>query len=206
MLVLWLFTSERKMVRTRHEAVERDAGEPGPVCESDGEHASALNMATNVQVSVQSLPINATTTDSLAAGDSTVLQTTHTGTTSMTMPHPLPPAIGSGEGTTQDNMTRGAVFDIPRTENVNKPSFKPDHFNGTTSWIDYKVHFEMCATINGWTRQQMAAYLAGSLRGSAQQVLGDLSPEKRQVYSELVAALSRRFHPDYQNELFNAQL
>ena len=28
---------------------------------------------------------------------------------------------------------------------------KPATFDGTSSWIDYKSHFDMCADINSWS-------------------------------------------------------
>ena len=45
-----------------------------------------------------------------------------------------------------------------------------------------------------------------SLRGAACQLLRTLTPLKRQNYRELVNALSRRFNPENQTELFRAEL
>jgi hypothetical protein len=60
---------------------------------------------------------------------------------------------------------------------------------------DYLVHFEVCAQLNGWSDAGKAAYLAVSLRGLAQQLLGDLSTDTRASYSGLSTALAQRFDP-----------
>lgn len=52
----------------------------------------------------------------------------------------------------------------------------------------------------------MAMCLAASLKGEAQAVLVDLDPEYRRNFSALVAALSRRFSPSHQTEVFRIQL
>ena len=31
---------------------------------------------------------------------------------------------------------------------------KPATFDGSTSWLDYKTHFDMCAKLNGWGKVQ----------------------------------------------------
>jgi hypothetical protein len=70
-----------------------------------------------------------------------------------------------------------------------KPKVMPGHFDGTGCWPDYIVHFEVCAQLNGWDQANKAAYLAVSLRGLAQQLLGDLTSYTRASYSELKTAL-----------------
>ena len=51
-----------------------------------------------------------------------------------------------------------------------KSSFitKQATYDGSTSWIDYRSHFDMCAELNNWTIQQKGLYLGVSLRGLAQ--------------------------------------
>ncbi|XP_071153837.1 uncharacterized protein [Mytilus edulis] len=82
---------------------------------------------------------------------------------------------------------------------------KPCHYNGSTSWTDYLSHFEMCALVNNWSENQKGLYLAVSLMGQAQAVLGDLPSEKRQNFSDLVSALEERFAPSSQTELYRVQ-
>ncbi|VDI36538.1 Hypothetical predicted protein [Mytilus galloprovincialis] len=82
---------------------------------------------------------------------------------------------------------------------------KPCHYNGSTSWTDYLSHFKMCALVNNWSENRKGLYLAVSLMGQAQAVLGDLPSEKRQNFSDLVSALEERFAPSSQTELYRVQ-
>ncbi|VDI00523.1 Hypothetical predicted protein [Mytilus galloprovincialis] len=70
----------------------------------------------------------------------------------------------------------------------------------------YIVHFEMIAEINGWDENTKALELATCLRGSAQAILSDLRPDLRRSYAHLVAALTSRFQPSNQAELYRAQM
>ena len=52
----------------------------------------------------------------------------------------------------------------------------PDVFTGTKGSLkDWLRHFETCARWNGWDYAERGVNLAMSLRGHAQQVLGELS-------------------------------
>ncbi|VDI66594.1 Hypothetical predicted protein [Mytilus galloprovincialis] len=82
---------------------------------------------------------------------------------------------------------------------------KPATYNGGDSWIDYKSHFDMVSKVNDWSHEQMGLYLAVSLRGQAQGILGDLSTEVRSDYDSLVVALEERFAPPSQTELYRVQ-
>ncbi|CAG2243407.1 unnamed protein product [Mytilus edulis] len=93
-----------------------------------------------------------------------------------------------------------------RRDNKNKNIIKPATFDGQGSWIDYKSHFEACSSINGWTDTEKGLYLAVSLRGQAQGVLGNLPTDKRQTFIELVRSLEERFSPANQTELYRTQL
>ena len=83
---------------------------------------------------------------------------------------------------------------------------KPATFDGSSSWIDYRSHFDMCAELNNWTHQQKGLYLGVSLRGLAQGVLGNLPVEDQKDFEALSKALSERFSPESQTELYRAQL
>ncbi|CAC5393294.1 unnamed protein product [Mytilus coruscus] len=56
-----------------------------------------------------------------------------------------------------------------------------------------------------WSEHQKGLYLAVSLIGQAQAVLGDLPKEKRQIFSDLVFALEERFAPSSQTEFYRVQ-
>ncbi|CAG2190935.1 unnamed protein product [Mytilus edulis] len=87
----------------------------------------------------------------------------------------------------------------------NDVKIKPSKYDGLTPWMDYLSHFEMCALVNMWSEHQKGLYLAVSLIGQAQAVLGDLPKEKRQIFSDLVFALEERFAPSSQTELYRVQ-
>ncbi|PJE78408.1 hypothetical protein CI610_02661 [invertebrate metagenome] len=83
---------------------------------------------------------------------------------------------------------------------------KPATYDGTGSWLDYQAHFEACSSINHWTESQKGLYLAASLRGHAQTVLGNMSKDKPCQYTSLTSALEARFAPKNQTELYRSML
>ncbi len=89
---------------------------------------------------------------------------------------------------------------------ANRDRTKPPLYDGTTSWTDYLVQFDLVAELNGWDQGSMAMYLATSLRGAAQSVLGDLDEFGRRDYRTLVTSLNQRFGPQNQTQMFRALL
>lgn len=87
-----------------------------------------------------------------------------------------------------------------------KPLAMPDMFNGKTSWIDYKAHFEACATLNGWTQQEKVDFLKTRLAGPARRTLTTISNSGIQSYNDIVTALSERFEPAGREEVYLAEL
>ena len=83
---------------------------------------------------------------------------------------------------------------------------KAAYYNGKNSWKDYHAQFELVAILNGWNEEAKALELATNLRGSARSILADLDPDKRYDYESLVSALSARFEPDYQADMYLAQI
>ena len=83
---------------------------------------------------------------------------------------------------------------------------KPQEFDGTVSWPAYRAQFELISANNGWGDTEKAAYLAGSLKGTALELLGHLPPETQRDYTALVMTLERRFGTANQDQLFRAQL
>ncbi|OWF47727.1 hypothetical protein KP79_PYT26157 [Mizuhopecten yessoensis] len=79
-------------------------------------------------------------------------------------------------------------------------------YDGTTSWIDYRSHFEACARINDWSHYEKGLHLAVALRGQAQGILGDLAVSQQQDFFSLINSLEERFSPPDQIELYSAQL
>ena len=71
---------------------------------------------------------------------------------------------------------------------------------------DYHAHFEACAEISDWRYNQKGLYLAVSLRGSAQGVLGNVLKGSKPDYQTLVRVLEERFAPPSQTELYRVQM
>ena len=91
-------------------------------------------------------------------------------------------------------------------KNIHKNTIKPATYDGKGPWPDYKSHFDACAQINNWSETEKGLYLAVSLRGQAQGVLGNLPKQDRQNFKELVKSLEERFSPSNQTELYRTQL
>ena len=89
---------------------------------------------------------------------------------------------------------------------LRRPAVMPDKFDGGVAWQDYIAHFELCAKLNYWTETQKANYLAVSLRGRAQELLGDMTSETKNCYESLVGCLANRFGSQGQADLYRVQL
>ena len=87
-----------------------------------------------------------------------------------------------------------------------KLSIKPTSFDGSTSWEDYKAQFDLIAELNHWDAGTKSIYLAASLKGPAQGILGDLEDAQRRDLPTLTAALNSRFGSENQTEMHRAQL
>ena len=100
----------------------------------------------------------------------------------------------------EDNLQSNVIF------KQQKPLMLPDRYTGEVPWMDYVAHFNSCAQINGWNEVQKGDYLAASLHGAAQEVIGDLPYHLTVSYSDLVRHLERRFGVGGQAELHLTEL
>ncbi|KAK3090718.1 hypothetical protein FSP39_014054 [Pinctada imbricata] len=117
---------------------------------------------------------------------------------------------------TSNVQTPTVTSNVPTPGQVNShvqsPAFdrrreiKPATYDGSGNWLDYKSHFQSVSKINRWTDDDKGLYLAASLRGHAQAVLGDLPDSKKDDYTSLIKALEDRFLPPNQTELYRVQL
>ena len=72
----------------------------------------------------------------------------------------------------------------------------PEPFTGTKGDLkEWLLHFETCSRWNDWSYDEKGVNLAMSLRGNAQQILGELSPHEVEDFDSIKAVLKRRFDP-----------
>ena len=55
---------------------------------------------------------------------------------------------------------------------------RPPPYDGRGPWDAYRTQFQMLATVNGWSTQEKAAYLAVSLKGAAVNVLNGIPADQ----------------------------
>ena len=88
---------------------------------------------------------------------------------------------------------------------------EPQTYDGTTDFKDYILYFEQVAIWNKWNDVEKAQQLVMCLRGQAQNILPDLALCQMNTYSEVRAAVERRFDPPgreiaYKRELRDKRL
>ena len=109
----------------------------------------------------------------------------------------------------QVNNHNASNFALPNrpddTQNKLKPK-RPPTYDGSTSWQDLLVQFEMISVVNKWDNATKAYELATSMRGTAQGIVTDIEPEKRLDYNRLLTALTSRFEPENQANMYKSQL
>ena len=88
----------------------------------------------------------------------------------------------------------------------NTKGMKPGTYDGTSSWSDYLIQFNLIADYYRWTEYDKALQLATHLRGTAQGVLADLNQAQRTNFASLTSALAARFEPVQQSELYRAKI
>ena len=94
----------------------------------------------------------------------------------------------------------------PRTPTASVARTKAPVYDGTSSWADYLLQFEMVAELNGWEERSMAMYLATNLRGAAQSVLGILMGSADGIIEPWLLVWGQRFGTENQTEMFRALL
>ena len=87
-----------------------------------------------------------------------------------------------------------------------RPIVMPDQYTGEEDWMDWIVHFELCARINDWDDEAKTDFLAVRLTKTAQQVYRDLPSSSKNSYDDLKAAMATRFAVTNHAELHKAEL
>ena len=77
----------------------------------------------------------------------------------------------------------------------NTKGMKPGIYDGTSSWSDYLIQFNLIVDYYRLTEYDKALQLATHLRGTTQGVLADLNQDQRTNFASLTLALAARFEP-----------
>jgi len=107
--------------------------------------------------------------------------------------------VGSSKNVGLNNVSTSEP--TPNSSETTFMHMKPPKFDGTSSWSDFLVQFEMVAKYNNWDEEEKACWLGVSLRGVAQTTLGNLEGDEKHQYASLVAHLNERFGTDHKAEL-----
>ena len=83
---------------------------------------------------------------------------------------------------------------------------RPPPYDGRSPWDAYRTQFQMLSTVNGWSTEEKAAYLAVSLKWAAVNVLNGIPADQLYDYDTLLAALEARFGNGHQAELNRMKL
>lgn len=113
-----------------------------------------------------------------------------------------------GEETKEELPVYGDVHTpeaIPAVRKESPLRMKPRAYNGTSSWREYKSHFERICRLNGWNTNRMD-YLWVNLEGAALSYVESL-PQTRVVdYETVCESLEERFGESQLAEVFRAEL
>lgn len=101
---------------------------------------------------------------------------------------------------------RSSISTSANESKRNKINMKAPSYDGTTSWPDFLLQFEMASKLNGWSEGEKLLCLGCSLKGVAQEALGDADINARESYKGLVGCLNERFGPEKQEDVFRALL
>lgn len=116
------------------------------------------------------------------------------------------PFRNSIQGTNTNPFSHEHATNISSERKTKRPVKVPDDYDGKQPLREYLMHFETCASINGWHDGEKAMFLAASLKGDSRKLLAGLPPEELKQYSKIVERLDARFGVEKQAELHQARL
>ena len=69
---------------------------------------------------------------------------------------------------------------------------KPEMYDGTTDWSEYKIYFDQMSELLYWDEEKCAMMLGICLKGEAHVVFANLEAAQRRSYHALTQALMQR--------------
>lgn len=73
------------------------------------------------------------------------------------------------------------------------PTIRPEPYDGSVCWEEYRSHFEDCAELSNWDNRSKVLYLATSLRSTARTFYMSLELDEKRSYRLLAARMQQRF-------------
>ena len=107
-------------------------------------------------------------------------------------------AIGDGEDGRGELASTGPASGA-------RPLVLPEVFDGSSSWSDWRFHFENVATVNGWDDTQKLRWLRVRMTGRAQKALLRLPGATADSYDATRDALRARFEPESRHTRYQAE-
>lgn len=83
---------------------------------------------------------------------------------------------------------------------------KPSKYDGTTNWLEYKLHFEAVAKLNNWSEDIKVLKLITCMNGAALSTLADIEIDNIPTYCYLVKLLTKRFAPENLTDVYMSQI
>ncbi|VDI48323.1 Hypothetical predicted protein [Mytilus galloprovincialis] len=83
---------------------------------------------------------------------------------------------------------------------------KPSIYDGTTNWLEYKLHFEAVAKLNNWSEDIKVLKLITCMNGAALSTLADIEIDNIPTYCYLVKLLTKRFAPENLTDVYMSQI
>ncbi|CAC5407230.1 unnamed protein product [Mytilus coruscus] len=83
---------------------------------------------------------------------------------------------------------------------------KPSIYDGTTNWLEYKLHFEAVAKLNNWSEDIKVLKLITCMNDAALSTLADIEIDNIPTYSNLVRILTKRFAPENLTDVYMSQI
>ena len=82
----------------------------------------------------------------------------------------------------------------------------PDNYDGSDLWLDFIKHCETVDQLKSWDGEELAEFVAVSLRERAREIYTDLPLECRRVFQQLTLPLAEGFGRDGRPELHLTEL
>ena len=78
-------------------------------------------------------------------------------------------ALLTNAGVSTSSYNDNLCYGEDKGQGSRRPVVKPNNYDGKSNFENYKVHFELCSEINGWTDKEKLQFFLVQLQGEAVQ-------------------------------------